>query len=187
MPVAAYGAWKRRQGGGPTLIANLPALASWTNTGTVRTTGIADPLGGTAAETIQDDSAAAIEFVQVTGSASLASGQQYLVTHYIKKDADTSRFPEIQHLRGTDFAHIEINTSTGAIAVRSTGGLTSVSVSCVTAPEDSGWWKATLAFTANSAGALQYKLLPGAASTFGTPAIGAMGAVTYYPGGLYTP
>lgn len=161
----------------------LPALSTWSNVGTpVRTTGVADPFGGTLAETIEDDDNTAYEYIQKTTALNVLNGSPSQITHYIKKDAITSRFPEIQHVR-SGFAHIQVNTSTGAAVVRATTGWTDVSIASETAPEDSGWWKITLSFTPNATGTVTISNLVAASLALGAATtVTAVGAITYYPG-----
>jgi hypothetical protein len=156
---------------------------SWVDVGTpVRTPGLADPLGGILAETIEDDDGAAFEGISRTSTLALVGGRSYKVIHYVLKDLDETRFPEIQHTRGADIAHGQLNTQTGASVLRISAGFTGLAWAVITAPENALWWRCELALVANTAGTLATGVLPGGSAVFGNaPAVGDLGSIGYFP------
>jgi len=166
----------------------FPALSdgSWVDIATpVRTPALADPFGGTVAETIEDDNAAALEGITRTTTLALVGGRSYKVEHYVLKDLDETRFPELQHVRGGDTAHCQLNTRTGASMVRASAGFTGVGFVVVTAPSNALWWKCTTVVTANTAGTLTKNVLVGGSAVFGNaPLVGDLGSIGYFPGQL---
>lgn len=167
------------------LITTFPLnLANWTANNTpTSVSGVSDPFGGTDAVTTGDDDGSLFESHQFQTATSLTIGEQYRFIHWIKKDADTTRFPEIQHIAGTGFAHVQLNTQTGATVIRASANWTSLSVSAVTATEDAGWWKMTLRFTPAATNAPRVVYLPAAASTLGGSTVASeTGTLTWYPG-----
>ncbi len=167
------------------LVTALPAdIASWTDNNTpTEITGVADPFGGTNAVTTGDDDASLLESHKFQTASGLVIGGKYRFVHWIKKDSDTTRFPEIQHIAGAGFAHTQINTQTGTTVIRASANWTGLSVAAATAPEDSGWWKMILRFTPAVTNAPRVVYLPAAASTLGGSTVASeTGTLTWYPG-----
>lgn len=184
MPVAAYGAWKRRQGGAAswTLVDTWPTITSWTASGVVVDDGQADPFGGTDGAEITDDNSSAFESIEYVGATALVSGQTYRLTYYVKKDliGAATRAVEFQNESGTNFVRWDIDTSTGTVGARSVSGWTVVSLTSSETP--AGWWKVVLVFTANAAGTIDIKFFPAVGT--GVPATisnSRTGSATFYP------
>ncbi len=171
-----------------TLRDTLPVLASWTPTSSPSSVGgQADPFGGTAAELSTDDSAIATEYYTgVFAGWPLVTATPYEVRIAVKKDAITSRFPELHVVRGSAYAFIQLNTQTGATTIRSQSGLAALSATAATHPSNSGWWRVTIALTVSTAGSLTVRFIPAAGTSFGAGSSAATGSVTWHPpGGLY--
>ncbi|MGE3670580.1 MAG: neuraminidase-like domain-containing protein, partial [Polyangiaceae bacterium] len=168
-------------GTGEAVRATLPTLGSWTPTNAPSSAGgQPDPEGGHDAE-LSEDNSASHEWYQVSTSYALVSGAHYELRLAIKKDSDQTRFPEIQIVRGADFIHCQVNTETGASAIRAQLGFTATSFVVTTHPHDADWWLCTVGLTANAAGPLTARMLIAGGSTFGVANASATGTVTWYP------
>lgn len=115
-----------------------PASVVWTGAGggTVAT-GVADPLGGTDADTITDDGAAAFEYAQ-TATGAYVSGSAVACEVWLKKDAAALNFAEIRIGFDGIFANdgAEVRLDTGAAQTR-VSAYTSIDVTEAV----SGWWR----------------------------------------------
>lgn len=175
----------RNEGGGSLLLLERAAtnlvpwsetLNNWTPTGTpVLTGGQTAPDSAADAYQVQDDDGAAIESIGT--SLTVAESTRYVASYWIKQDAITTRFPEFQHTRGGNTAHVQLNTSTGAFSVRTTAGFTGVFAGVESI---GGWWRLWLRFfvPAGQGGTLNLAVLPAATGTFNAaPAAGATGSI----------
>jgi hypothetical protein len=158
------------------------SLAGWGSIGTVlRTPGLADPFGGTAAETIEDDEVVAVpEGVNHTTALVLTGGKSYKITHYVLKDLDETRFPEFRHGGGN--VNVQLNTRTGASAIR-VGNWAGVSWTVVTAPGNPLWWKGTVTFIPPGNGVIALNVRPANSATLGgVPSNALVGSMGYFAG-----
>lgn len=126
-----------------------------------------------------------------------SSGSQYGLVHktititddsnshcfsaYIKKDADTSRFPEVQ-LKTTGGTVVElkvgINTSTGAIVERTATGTVSSSIHAVTV-DGVDWWRVVLVIANNTTGntSIVAQIYPAVGTVIGVVDVAATGTI----------
>lgn len=156
-------------------------VSDWTVVGTPIVTGSqADPLGGTDATTIEDDNASGFESTQWDGTSAMAIGGAYRFTIYIAKDADETRFPEFQ-FRDTANAqsyYVDVNTSTGATAVRTTSGWVSASHTLTSYDDD--WWLLSVEVASSTTNAARISVLPAVGTSLGSASVSAVGSTTVY-------
>jgi hypothetical protein len=132
--------------------------ASWSKVGTPIVT----------AHTLQDDDAAAQEYV--TQTVSLIIGATYTVAAWFFKDAVTSRFPAVV-VSGGATAITHLNTSTGAKADETTG------LSMVSTVTDAGaYWKLSITFVPTQA-SNGFNIHPSRSTVIGTANNAAVGTV----------
>lgn len=152
-------------------------LTTWTQVGTAVSALDETGIDGVAnhATTITDDDGASAE--RVYQDVTISNDSNTHVSHvFIKKDADTSRFPEIgvQLLNGTSqYNFIHLNTATGAITTANSLGTVSDWV------EDHGdWWKVVIIVANNTTGntLLQFSVYGARATVFGTRSDAATGS-----------
>lgn len=159
------------------------ADSDWVKTGTpLVTSSLGDPFGGTDASRVVDDATGSFESVQWDDSTAMQVGNDYRATVYVAKDADTSRFPEVQ-FKDTANAQsyfVDINTSTGASAVRTNSGWLAASSSIES--YDSSWWKVSVSLTSATANSLRLVVLPAVGTTLGVASVAAVGGATFYVG-----
>lgn len=140
-------------------------ISTWAVLGTpVLTGGQTAPDGATDAYIVADDDGAGFEGVRTT--AAISELVTYTASYFVLKDNNEARFPEFQHLRAANFAHVQLNTKTGATAIRASSGFTAVSVGA----ESVGlWWRIWARFTApaGSGGTLTATINPAASATLG--------------------
>ncbi len=158
--------------------------ADWTHVNTpVQVTGISDPHGGTDAVNIEDNNAGATEGYQEDGLLTFKYGQRIRVSAYIGKDADETRFPEIQFKDNGNqqLYYVQINTNTGADNVRINNGVWS-HASHVVASHDANWWKITVDLTDGTGTIRKMRLtvLPAAGLTLGSSSSSAVGAIDFF-------
>ena len=157
------------------------AISSWTDAGTPgETTGVSDHLGGSDAVTTEDADAGAFEGHTHSTGFSVVAGRLYRTTTWIKKDTDETRFPELQNVSSSGFAHWQLNTKTGAATVRVSNGFTDLSLSVTEAV--SGWWRVIFTFRPNISAGFLARVYPAAAVSLGGSALATTtGALTWYP------
>ena len=173
----------RHDSAGWVVVGTMPAaITSWTDAGTPsEVTGVTDHLGGTAAVTTGDNDAGNYEGHTYTSAIALTSGVAYRTTTWVKKDTDTTRFPEFQNVVSSGFAHWQINTQTGAASVRSVSGFTGTSVVAVEAA--SGWWRVYFYFTPNISTTFVGRVYAAMSNSLaGAPSAANVGTVTWVPG-----
>ena len=144
------------------------------------TSGQLDPGGGTLGFTLRDDSAVNFESCRPAASLTIADNSTGWTTAiFIKKDSDTSRFPEFQlSVSGGTIQtrHVQVNTSTGALVVRTSAGTGSQSV------EDfnDDFWLLIVTIFNNSSGntVLTSEILPAAGTTIGTISAATTGSIS---------
>ncbi len=145
--------------------------ASWTKVGTsvvTANTTIA-PDGTTTADTLTDDDAAANEYVYQNSSVAAANSETWTGSIYIKKDTDTTRFPELQisFSGGTAALYyvVQINTQTGATAVRAGYG----TADNITVQSIGDYWRLCITGTNNATGNTVIRLVlhPALTTVFG--------------------
>ncbi len=150
---------------------------TWTNSGCVLNgNSTVAPNGETTADTIEDDSAAANENLeQLITIADDSTSWTYSL--FVKKDADTSRFPEFQCILsgGTQvLVGSQLNTSTGASQLRGS------SAGAVTRVRDFGdYWRIVLTIPNNGSGNTTAKLrvFPAVTTTLGITEVTALGSI----------
>lgn len=158
----------------------LPAAGAvtWTAGGVVITTGVADPLGGTNAVTLQDDNPAAIEFA-TSDSGAYRSGAALRGEVWVARSS--TNFVEIRVDFGgaTLNGGILVNPATGASTVWGTGvGLyTSVEVDDTIVD---GWWRVRFAHSGAAAATAQLRVMPACGTTYPSRSSAALGSATFY-------
>ncbi len=154
-------------------------VSPWAVNGTpvITTNSTIAPDGTMTADTIEDDSGVSHEDVRQTITI-LDDSASWTFSVYIRKDSDTSRFPEIQldFTGGTpiQFA-VQINTSTGATIVRTGPGSVS--------SQDAGdYWRFIFTQANNSTGntAVQMRVLPARTTVFGGVEPAATGSAIFW-------
>lgn len=155
------------------LLQNRDFDTTWTVLSTPTKVQDEAGLGGVAntAWTLGDDNGAAFE--AIIQGITVANDSNAHASHiFIKKDADTSRFPEIQlKLTGGTVQQIntQLNTSTGAKNDRVETGTVASSVESVTINGEV-WWRLNQYVTNNTTGnvTLQMIIYPAATGVIGT-------------------
>lgn len=163
----------------------FPTIGSWSTVGgaSVVSASEADPFGGTSACIVEDNDGPAYEFIRWAGSGhSPQAGQRWQFILRIKKDTDTTRYPEIafRQASGSHAAHIQVNTQTGAVTLRTSSGWSNVAVSGETDPLDSDWWKLTLSATVSSTTSFDALVYPAFSTVYGG-ATATTGTLTFDP------
>jgi len=151
--------------------------AAWLqgNTPVITPNSTVAPDGTTTADTIQDDNAAAYE--SVYQSSTCANSETWTGSVYIKKDTNTTRYPEIQldFLGGTTniFNPVQINTQTGATIIRAGFGTPIVEVKSV-----GDYWRLCITGTNNATGnnIVRLYIYPAITTTWGSAEVAATGS-----------
>lgn len=154
-----------------------PASVTWTPSGAVVTTGQADPLGGTNATSLQDDSAAAQESAR-TDLGTYVSGSPVAAEVWLKKDAGATSFPGLKVIYGGSAAAsgVVVNIATGA--AEAWGGGTYAAVDVVEAI--TGWWRVRFTHGGGVGATAALWVYPAAGTTYPTQTSTALGTVTVY-------
>ena len=149
---------------------------TWTVTGppVITTNSAVAPDGNTTADTLEDDDNGAWESVSQSFTV-VNDSTSWVFSLYIKKDADTTRFPEIQirFAGGTAIqTALQLNTSTGAINHRMGSGAVSVT-------DVGDYWRLVLSGSNNSTGntTLEIWVFPAVTTVFGNIEASATGSI----------
>lgn len=166
------------EGSRTNLVPESENLSTWALLNTpVVTGGNAAPDGASDAYTIEDNSATLQE--GIVRNEIVAGATAYTAHVRIKKDAITSRFPEVQITEvtgGVGTVCVQLNTSTGASAIRTQSGLTSVTVGVLDAGD---WWILWIKFTTTGATtAVSFTIYPAFGLTLGASDVSAQGTIT---------
>lgn len=154
-----------------------PDYDSWDTVTANVTGGELGPTGLSNAWTLEDDSATLYEIVEEVFATAMALGQMIRVRLYVKKDADTSRFPEIQLQDSANAQkyNIDLNTQDGSTAERIATGWRSWSHT-VTEPIP-GWWLVEMVVESNTTNTFKVDVLPAAGTTLGAVSAAAVGSI----------
>jgi hypothetical protein len=169
-----------------------PGVSPWSqsNSPTV-VTGLVDPLGGTEAFSIEDDSATQYESAQQLCQTNYVQGEPWIVTIFVAKDAvpASTRFPVLRISTSgaaTKTVDLNIDTSDGSYATKLTGSpLLSVDVlDMVDDPlYEDDWWRLKVVFWDEDVGNTLLNVIffpaAGANSNKTTYVASAQGLVTY--------
>lgn len=148
--------------------------AAWNkNNVTITANSTASPDGNLTADTLTKSSTGVDGSVVRTVSAT-ATG--YVGSIFVKKDTNTSRFPEF-FLRSSDAAgeneiYVQLNTSTGATSIRLQFGTVSVSAPVLI----NGYWRLSFYALANS-NTCRFGIRPAAGTTLGVYNANATGSI----------
>ncbi len=148
-----------------TQVVTSTDLSTWTvSSGTPTVVATAAPNGLNTAFIITDNDAGNYEIIQ-RATATLTQTGAHVASWFVKKDSDQTRFPEFQHNQGGGgFAHIQIDTQTGAAVIRAQSTWTATAV----AVQDCGdWWRLVLRFTTASTAAITVSVIAAASTTLG--------------------
>lgn len=167
---------------GPTYGANVlpaPGAVAWTGgAGGTVTSGQPDPLGGTSAWRIEDDSGAGDES-GVTSAAAYVGGTAVRCEAQIKRDGAALNFAAIKlQVGGASVpGGILLHLGTGATALQSGG-----SYSGVECTEIDGWWRLRFTHPGAAGATTAIRVWPaiGLASAFPSATVGATGSCTVY-------
>ena len=158
----------------------LSSTTNWTGGAPVRAANVAvAPDGTTTADSLEDNSAGALESV-LQGVTIADDSNPWCFSIFIKKDSDETRFPEIllQLVDGvTQDIGFDLNTSTGASAVRFSNGTVDSGVI------DAGdYWRQWITVTNNGTGNLtaQVGIYPAIGTTLGAFDVAAVGTTIYW-------
>jgi hypothetical protein len=140
---------------------------------TVTSNSTISPDGNTTADTLSK-SISGVDGTVVRTVSATASG--YVGSVFIKKDADTSRFPEL-FVRSSDGTgqneiYVQLNTSTGATVTRFQTGSASVSTPVLI----NGYWRISFYALANS-NTCRFGIRPAAGTTLGVFNANATGSI----------
>jgi len=149
---------------------------TWTVIGTpiITANSAAAPDGNTTADTIEDDDGAAFEHVEQSITVANDS-TEWTFSVYVKKDSDTSRFPEIQ-IRFTGGTAVQfsaqLNTNTGATTVRQESGR-------VSAQDAGDYWRFVGTQANNGTGntTLLARIFPAVTTVYGSIETTATGSI----------
>lgn len=149
--------------------------ASWTKMGSPVTTANSTtaPDGAGTADTLEDDSAASAYYTQNMAVADDSNDHTFSL--FVKKDSNTSRFPEFQlrYTGGTAVnGYTQLNTNTGATTNRI--GSPTVSVESV-----GDYWRIVMTLANNSSGNtfLTINVYPAVSNVFGSSVSAAVGSI----------
>jgi len=150
---------------------------AWTTTNvTVTSNSTISPDGNTTADTLSK-STAGVDGTVVRVVSATASG--YVGSIFVKKDTNTSRFPEFflrsSDLLGDNEIYVQLNTSTGATAIRLQTGTASVSTPVLI----NGYWRISL-YTLASLNTCRFGIRPAAGTTLGVFNENATGSIICY-------
>lgn len=150
--------------------------AAWAKNATVARDAVGIDAGANAACTVTDADAAGLRYAGQT--VAIANGSEpHTLSLYLKKDADETRFPEIQFLLtgGTTVRRdVQVNTATGAHTLRTSVGEGSVRV------DDAGsFWRVQITLTNNATGntAAELYFYPAMTTSWGMVEVAATGSV----------
>ncbi len=149
---------------------------TWVEAGTsvVSANTTVAPDGTTTAETLTDNDSGSFETVSQLIDVADDSAT-YATSIFVKKDSDTSRFPEFQvRMNGgtSTQTNVQLNTSTGATTIRTGPGSASV--------EDCGdYWRLTIIHANNGLGnvVLAFFIFPAVTTVWGDTANTATGSI----------
>lgn len=142
-----------------------------------RVAGVADPFGGTNAETWGDTSGTGASYFS---DASLVTLQQARTrwTCYVKQDSDETRFPEFALTSAGGLSvNLQINTATGETAFRGNNAN-----GVATTELQNGWFLVTLEYDHPSDTAVAFSVVPARATVLGGNSGAAQGEITWYTG-----
>lgn len=122
------------------------------------------------------DTGGALANIEHTTTA-LTSGTAYTLSLYVKRDATTARFPEL-YVLGAAEASVQLNTSTGATALRATGLSAAARADLVIDEGGVEWWRLALTFTPTTSTAHTVRIYPAMTSSLGTFISSVTGGIT---------
>lgn len=118
--------------------------AGWSTSGTpVLTSGLLAPDGSLTAVLMEDDNGAGYE--GRTDVVAVVTATQYTSSVFMRKDADTSRFPGMSHVDGTTRRWM-LNTQTGAISD------VLANYDSLRVVDEGDWWRVEATLTTNGVG-----------------------------------
>jgi len=155
----------------------IPDVVSWSPiVGATITSGVSDPVGGTAAVEMSDPSDT--DAARVNSDTGDYAGGPLMARVWVRKDEAAPQFVEIRIRYSSSTARLFLNLATGATHAVG-GGFRSISV----VEQVPGWWVVSLVEQGDPAAdtvLLQIHPALGFATSFPTPDVAATGSVTIY-------